>query len=847
MANGDKRMKILFCGGSSEVGASCVFIKIDGKNLVIDCGIRMTTCDQLPDLQLIKDEGRVDAIFLSHAHMDHSGSLPILSREYPDASIYMTHATKDLVRVLLYDSLKIMDSRESEIPVFAEVHVENMLNRILCFTPSYTIKPFTDKNITVTFYNAGHILGASSIYITGDEGAVFYSGDFSKLRQRTVEGAFIPKLRPDVAIFESTYGDRLHSNRDNEEQRLIEKVREVIENGKKILIPAFALGRAQEIILILKNAINRGSIKPFKIYVDGMVNDICRIYNQNPNYLRSQLQKKIVKGNEIFYDDNIIRVPKNNTERENIIKSSDPCCIISSSGMLTGGPSQYYAERLAFDEGNFIAITGYQDEESPGRALLDLVDSEDKDDRFLKLGDTAIKVRCGFGKYGLSAHADKTEIFSAIHLMNAKNVFLVHGNKEVSQNLALELQKEYRTGFMNVPVNGETFDVSIKKPRKQFLKRELQTLLEKESLLDNENIKELWEFVKKSYGMTTGFTIEELIYMWYGKIDLGSKELIETHAEAINSSIYFVHDIRRPFILYAINEEELNKDDSVMEVNKMLATVSEFFPNGSGLYKKGANFNEKIALLYFDFPKNIKTQFSNEILQFEEVTGWQIEINKECRISAAETLIESLLSGVSEIEGKVSFHRENDLFKVKLLKELKHEVEKNICDSFNEKTGLYLELMSNKIKQSMMPAGSVINAIEQNKALAIIDLKFRGTKDKLYKKSIKVADGAKVIELSFISPKIGEKYLKLISQIEKETCWPISINPIPNQNEILNIGTRLFSEFCLPLKKNLAYHSKEKMVRAIIAELKVEDMPKLDMLKEVFLKRTGLELEIVKK
>jgi uncharacterized protein len=845
--NGDKRMKILFSGGSSEVGASCVFIKIDGKNLVIDCGIRMTTSDQLPDLQLIKDEGRVDAIFLSHAHMDHSGSLPILSREYPDASIYMTHATKDLVRVLLYDSLKIMDSRESEIPVFAEVHVKNMLNRILCFTPSYTVKPFADKNITVTFYNAGHILGASSIYITGDEGAVFYSGDFSKIRQRTVEGAFIPKLRPDVAIFESTYGDRLHSNRDNEEQRLIDKVREIIESGKKILIPAFALGRAQEIILILKNAINRGSIKPFKIYVDGMVNDICRIYNQNPNYLRSQLQKKIFKGNEIFYDDNIIRVPKNNVERENIIKSNDPCCIISSSGMLTGGPSQYYAERLVLDEGNFIAITGYQDEESPGRALLDLVDSDGKDDRFLKLGATTVKVRCGFGKYGLSAHADKTEIISAIHLMNAKNVFLVHGNKEVSQSLALELQKEYRTGFINVPINGETFDVLIKKPRKQFLKRELQTLLKKESLLDNENIKELWKFVKNSYSATTGFTMEELIYMWYGKVDLDSKELIETHAEVINSSIYFVHDIRRPFILYVTSEDELNKDDGVMEVNKMLATVSEFFTTESGLYKKGANFNEKIALLYFDFPKNIKTQFSDEILRFEEVTGWKIEINKECRISAAEALIESFLSGISEIEGKISFHRENDLFKVKLLKDLEYEVEKNICDLFNKKTGLYLELVSNEIKQNVIFTRNVTNAIEQNKALTIIGLKFEKTEDKLYKKSIKVVNGAKVIELSFISPRIGEKYLELIGQIEKETCWTILINQTPNQNEILNIGIKLFSEFHLPLKRNLSYHSKEKTVRAVIEELKIEDISKLDILKEVFLKRTGLELEIVKK
>jgi Cft2 family RNA processing exonuclease len=260
-------MKLAFCGGAREVGASCVFVKIDGKNIVLDCGMRMTASkDQLPDLRMIQENGGVDAIFVSHAHMDHSGSLPVISREYPNAKIYMTHVTKDLVRMLLYDSLKIMEFKEMEIPVFAEVHVKSMLDRIVCFSPGFTFKPF-DNELAVTFYNAGHVAGSAGIYISGQEGSLFYSGDFSITPQRTVEGASIPRLRPDIAIFESTYGDRLHASRENEEAKLTSKVGEVIQSGHKILIPAFALGRAQEVILILKRAINRGELPLYCVFV----------------------------------------------------------------------------------------------------------------------------------------------------------------------------------------------------------------------------------------------------------------------------------------------------------------------------------------------------------------------------------------------------------------------------------------------------------------------------------------------------------------------------------------------------------------------------------------------------
>jgi Cft2 family RNA processing exonuclease len=285
--NWGDEMKLVFCGGAGEVGASCYLLNIDGKNILLDCGIRMKGGkDSIPDFRRIQELGGVDAIIVSHAHMDHTGALPIISREYPAAKIYMTHVTKDLIRVLLYDSLKIMNNAEGEIPIYAENHVQDMLNRIVCYSPQYTFEPIDNTDIKVTFYNAGHIAGAALIYIQGNEGSLLYTGDISGVDQQTVSGAMVPKLRPDVLITESTYGDKLHSNRQVEEERLVEIVKEIILKNGKVLIPAFALGRGQEIILLLKKAINKGQLPKFKIYVDGMIKDINRVYKLNPNYLK---------------------------------------------------------------------------------------------------------------------------------------------------------------------------------------------------------------------------------------------------------------------------------------------------------------------------------------------------------------------------------------------------------------------------------------------------------------------------------------------------------------------------------------------------------------------------------
>lgn len=826
-------MKITFCGGAGEVGASCYLINIEGKNLLLDCGIRMSSSkDNLPDFRLIQENGGVDAIIVSHAHMDHTGSLPAISRQFPNATVYMTHMTKDLTRVLLYDGLKVME-RESEIPIYAENHVREMLDRTVCFSPQHEFKLFDDSDITATFYSAGHIAGAAAIYIKSNEGSIFYSGDFSGFRQNSIEGAAIPALRPDVALFESTYGDKLHANRDLEEERLVNSVNDVIEKGGKILVPAFALGRAQEIILILKKAMNRGRLVKCPVYVDGMVRDICRVYNLNPNYLRKDLAKKIFRGNEVFYDDRVTPV-ENPEQRKEIVESSNPCVIISSSGMLTGGPSQWYAEKLAASENNFIAITGYQDEESPGSKLLALADTDDKGsdaERAIKLLDKEVIFRCQVSKYGLSAHGDKGEILSLAGSLCPRRIFLVHGDPEVINSLGRELQKDVNARIY-VPSNGEQYNLEIKNPRKQREAKVFPTMAKAEDLTEN-NIHELWEFVLEHMGIASNLSLEDIAYIW----GHGDTEDIKA---LLNNTIYFEPDRKRMFLYHAVEKSAVEKlkAPAVMEVNEMLKLVDEYFGPDSGLYKKGARYDEKAALLYFNFPDVAVNKYRDEIRDFEQRTGWRVEVNKNINLSAVNETVYKLLPSDVGIK-KISYHAQDG--KVTVFTEKEIDGKNFIVQEFLEQTGLTLLINQKEGDGRQLNIRSGENQMEQNQALATIDSHFSDMPHKPYKKSIRFSqNGVKYIELSFISKEVGERYIDKVRELEEIIDYSIIISDSCNQIEIINIAKRLMAENGIQLKKNPSIYLGEMAVRITTAGEVEEE--KRQSISKLFHDLTGFDL-----
>lgn len=832
-------MNFDFLGGALEIGGSSILLQLDGKKILLDSGIRQGgNQDPLPNFKAIQDAGGLDAIIISHAHLDHIGSLPLISKEYPAARIYMNPMTRDLVRVQLYDSLKIMKNREVEIPLYAEQDVIETLNRI--YSIGYEVRFAIFEDIYLTLYNAGHIAGASFCYLQGKEGTVFYSGDFSVFSQRSIEGAKLPKLRPDVAIVETTYGDKLHSNREIEEMALIQMINEAIETNGKVLIPAFALGRAQEVILILKSAMNKGILKKVKVYVDGMIRDVNRVYNQNPIYLKQSLAKKILRGMEPFYDDNIIEVMPD-MKREELLADKEAVVFVASSGMLNGGPSTFYAEKIAAMENGYIAITGYQDEESPGRQLMALLE-DSTEDRRLSLNGISFPVRCKIKKIGLSAHADKSEIGGVIERLSARNVIMVHGNGEVIYSLSKEVAANY-PGRVYAPSCGEQIAITIRNPRKQ-LKNEFPFVMNRKEELSEENIRTLYGYVFEKYGKQL-LTVENLYYIWHG-IKSNEEEVLQKFCASIRDSVYFEPDRKRLFLWKAREEKDIAIDlqQKEMTQQQLIAKVDELFYEYP--YKKISISNEnKSITLVFDFPDAVDSAIKLLILHFTEETGWNIGINENMNINSADILIRGYFD-YDYIE-KLSFFALEKKAHLVLKKELDISKIDTVTVDFKKQTGWDLLInqenqkgVVEKERGSDYYCTSNVNAVEQNEALYLIDLAFEEERHKPYKKSIKQNGQGKYIELVFVTPMIGRRYVKVIESLANQIGWDFTISDKVNQNELLNRTILLCQKYQVTLRKNPSYHPTTMRILVQLAD----GAEHFAEVKEELFEITGCEVEV---
>ncbi|MBN1678972.1 MAG: MBL fold metallo-hydrolase [Anaerolineae bacterium] len=528
-------MRLTFLGGADEVGASSTLIEIGGKLLLVDAGIRISPKtsrgiqnDQLPDLRPISEAGGPDYILVTHAHTDHTGALPLVVEQYPHVPVLATRPTVDLVRILQADAQRIMQSRqeeEGELPLFDAVAAERLMN---VFQPVEFRQPVRlGDGLQVTFFPAGHIAGAAMLVLESADGTLVMSGDVSLSDQRAVISAAPPNIKADALVLESTYGGKLHANRLAEEKRLVATLRQVVERGGSALIPAFALGRAQEVIQILLTYRDELDVP---VYVDGMVRAVCRAYTGFAGWLPERTVQA-AGTDHLFFRDKIKSITSA-AQRDSVAQGGEPAVIVASSGMLTGGASVVYAQHMAGDPRNAILLTGYQDEEAPGRFLQRLIrEQRSGETAVLRVGGQAVTLRCELGTYALSAHADESELIGVAETLGAETIMLVHGDPGARHSLATGLRQ--RDKRVQTPGIGQTVELAFA-PRPWALGH-VKDGAETRPL----DPKALWEALESNAGSFYGAA--ELARMWWGD----PARAAEVVSLLSSDELYFAADWRR--------------------------------------------------------------------------------------------------------------------------------------------------------------------------------------------------------------------------------------------------------------------------------------------------------------
>ncbi|MBF0548057.1 MAG: MBL fold metallo-hydrolase [Candidatus Riflebacteria bacterium] len=842
-----------FLGGASAIGASSSLLRLGDSKILVDCGIRMgeTETGTLPDLSPLNDF-IPQALVLTHAHMDHSGALPLVLASLPRVPMYCTPPTAQLIRILFEDALKIMNSKGAEdVPLYSKTMVEEALNRIVEVPFDHSIA-ICEGKVLLKFFPAGHILGAAMAEFQSTFGKVLFTGDFMVEAQRTVGGAAIPKGRYDLVVSESTYGSRFHPNRENEERRLAEIVSRTITNGGFVLIPAFAIGRSQEVILILSREMEQGHIPTFPVYVDGMVTKVCNVYRDFPNDLTNALAKRIKKLSHPFFpEDGPVKAVLSPKNREEILKGP-PCVIISSSGMLTGGPSVYYAAELAIKPGNLIAFTGYQDEESPGRKLIELAECP-LEERTLQVDRRRISIKCSLEKFNLSAHADGRQIVRLISLLKPQNVALVHGDDQTREELWGLLRSSVPDTKIHLPSNGDLLSIKTRKRKTSTSEKSLDNASEclgagrfPETI---EDIEIIHVHVLLNFPPGRFFTARELYNLFTGPNRFDAENFEKFRGLVKSAKNFFRAHKERPFLFKPLldqKDQEPKPEETkpaYMEQNAAIATARRMFEEKERLFKIGVrlDISPPVLLLSFAFPDSIKKRLSEKFSRLAEVSGYAIEINPETRQEEVVKLLGSLIPKEIKLLRSPAFHREKRKITVKAESQANAEIIRKLSGPFEEETGFSLEVTV-PAKQTSLTSlrDHQTGRMEINAALSHISQAFLEYPQTLFKTSKKFDGTGEFIELAFLTPFLGQQFKKLLDSLESDVGWEIRISQSVQQQALMQKAIELISPFT-EIIGNPSFHANSKEI-----EVKVGNFVDADSFKKIadeFSSKTGFNLK----
>ena len=453
----DEWIRLTFLGSGRQVGRSAILLQTPNSKILLDCGIDVASKgqDRFPYFNIPEfDIAQLDAVIISHAHLDHVGLLPYLYKMGYKGPVYMTPPTRDIAALLSLDFIGVAYKQAAQ-PLFASTDIKEMVKHSVCL--NYNEVTDVTPDVRITFYNSGHCLGGAMVHMNIGNGAhnLLYSGDYKYGKSRLLDPAIINFPRIESVITESTYGSKndVLPPRAQSEEKLLELVNKTIERGGKVLIPELGLGRAQETMLILEDAMKTGKLKKVPIYIDGMIWDINAIHTAYPDFLSTQVRSSIFQDKNPFVSETFSRVGSAQ-ERKKVIEEG-VCIILATSGMLVGGASVEYFKEFAGNAKNSIIFVCYQGVGSLGRMVQEGI----KETRMIVDGrEEIVKINlevCTID--GLTAHAGRNEILAFFNNMSpkSKRIIINHGEVSKSLDLASALYKIQRVET-NVPRNLET-------------------------------------------------------------------------------------------------------------------------------------------------------------------------------------------------------------------------------------------------------------------------------------------------------------------------------------------------------------------------------------------------------
>lgn len=644
MKNNDK-IKVKPLGAGCEVGRSCILISYNDKNILLDCGVHpaYTGTSSLPFLDLI-DLSTIDACFVTHFHLDHAAGLPFLTEKTNfKGKVFMTHPTKAILKWLLNDYIRIINA-SSDTDFYSEKDLQSCYNKII---PIDYHQEININGIKVIALNAGHVLGAAMFLIKIEDSILLYTGDFSREEDRHLKAAESPNCKVDALITESTYGVQCHLSRDERESRFTNIISKIVLRNGRCLLPVFALGRAQELLLILEEHWTENPhLQKIPIYYASALAKKCiGIYQTYINMMNDRIKKISLNKNPFSF--NFVK----NLKSIDYFEDNGPCVIMASPGMLQSGLSRELFEKWCSDKRNGVIIPGYCVDGTLAKEIL----NEPKEITSMK--GNILKLNMTVEYISFSAHVDFAQNSQFIDECQPDYLFFVHGEgNEMNRLKNVIHQKNEKKGItmeLFALKNGEEGMFNIKKKTEGIMIGEVEgefsgVLVEKDGEIQiykkNElselKIREVKFFQRQKIPFNSSRNlIKQVLYDNFddikehnGKLHLNNIEITISDNEII---LKWASNYLDDIIALCINEKIKNISSNVKNIKlstlKKRDVLVNFLKNSYNIIE---NENEIIVKGYFE---EVKISFKGEIFELNEN-----ECSEELLLSNVKNIIEKV-------------------------------------------------------------------------------------------------------------------------------------------------------------------------------------------------------------